>query len=1034
MRLQTSVRRWLLFLCLCTVLHAARMANASEYHGQVLFGGVPVPGATVTVTQGAIHFTTVTDQQGLYEFAEIVDGNWKIQIAMRGFSTLDGEVAVAPSMPQGAWELKMLGLQQMLADTQVTKPVSKPLQTRSPGEADAVKKENTPKQDEAGVPEAPRPPDAVAERSADGFLINGSVNNAATSQFSLAQGFGNRRPGAKGLYTGGIGAIIDNSSFDARPYSFTGSSIPKASYSRVTALVTLGGPLNIPHLMPRGPNFFIGYQWTRGSNATTLPGLVPTDAERNGDLSGLLNAQGQPITIFNPTTGLPFSGAIPVSPQAQALLKLYPLPNLLGSPGYNYQTQVLNSTHTDVLQSRLNKSIGHRDQLYGTFGFQSSRTNSASLFNFRDTTNTLGIDTSVNWSHRWFHQVFVNTGYHFTRQRTEVQPEFANREDVSRNAGINGNSQSPSDWGPPGLTFSNSGIYSLNDAQSAFNRNRTDALSVEVTTSHGRHYVTFGGDFRRQEFNVFSQVNPRGLFTFTGAATQGAASTSTTSGSDFADFLLGVPDASAIAFGNADKYFRQSVYDAYVTDDWRLRPELTIKVGARWDYGAPISELFGRLVNLDISPGFGAVRPVLGSSPQGSLTGEKYPSSLVRPDKRGFQPRVGISWRPFPASTMVVRAGYGINDDTSVYLSSAQTMAQQSPLSKSVSVANSAACPLTLANGFFNCPSTTANTFAIDPNLHVGYVQTWQLAIQRDMPAALVMTATYLGIKGTHGMQQFLPNTYPIGAINPCPACPVGFVYETSGGNSTRQAAQLQLRRRLRSGFTATLQYTYAKAIDDDSQLGGQGHVVSTTSTTGASQPAAAATVAQNWLDLRAERGLSTFDQRHLLTVQLQYTTGMGLHGGTLLGGWRGTLLKEWTVLSQISTGSGLPETPAYSAIVPGTAFTTIRPNLTGQPIHQISAGRYLNAAAFSAPTPGQWGNARRDSITGPNQFSLDASLARTFRLHEPFSLDVRLDATNLLNHIVFTTWNTTVNSTTFGQPVATNPSRSLQLTGRLRF
>ena len=137
----------------------------------------------------------------------------------------------------------------------------------------------------------------------------------------------------------------------------------------------------------------------------------------------------------------------------------------------------------------------------------------------------------------------------------------------------------------------------------------------------------------------------------------------------------------------------------------------------------------------------------------------------------------------------MVRAGYGIYDDTSVYLSAMEDMAQQAPLSTSLSVANSAACPLTLANGFRNCAGTTPDTFAVDPNLRVGYAQIWQLSAQRDLPGALVVTATYLGTKGTRGMQEFLPNTYPIGAANACPSCPVGFVYRTSNGNSTARVS-----------------------------------------------------------------------------------------------------------------------------------------------------------------------------------------------------------------------------------------------------
>jgi trimeric autotransporter adhesin len=203
---------------------------------------------------------------------------------------------------------------------------------------------------------------------------------------------------------------------------------------------------------------------------------------------------------------------------------------------------------------------------------------------------------------------------------------------------------------------------------------------------------------------------------------------------------------------------------------------------------------------------------VLASDPIGSLTGTHYPSSLVRPDKSGIEPRIGISWRPLPASTVVVRAGYGIYHDTSVYLKPVLELAQQAPLSTSVKEQRSNSCKLTLADGFTACSPAATDIFAIDPNFRVGYAQTWQLSVQRDLPGALQMIATYLGVKGTHGVQEYLPNSYPLGITNPCPSCPSGFVYETSGGNSIRNSAQIQLRRRLRAGFTASLLYTYSKS------------------------------------------------------------------------------------------------------------------------------------------------------------------------------------------------------------------------------
>ncbi|HTZ58474.1 MAG TPA: hypothetical protein VMB49_10275 [Acidobacteriaceae bacterium] len=1039
-------RRVLYLLGMLALLAFPMLARAADYSGQVTFGGLPLPGATVTVTQGAKKITAVSDQGGVYNLSGLNDGPAKLEIQMQCFSTVHADVNLGPATPPGKWELTLLPLDQI---SKLTKLPPAPL----PSLVNPKKGATSGSSNETAAAELPKPA-AEANQSSDGFLVNGSVNNAATSRYSLDQAFGNRRSNSRSLYNGGLAAIYDNSALDARPYSLSGLTAPKPTYNRITGIATFGGPLNIPRLMPRGPTFFVAYEWTRDHTSENETGLVPTDAERMGDLSGLVNPLGQPLVVYNPATGLPYPGnVVPVSPQAQALLQLYPSPNISGDPLYNYQVPVLNSTHQDQLLSRLDKTVGRRDQLYGSFNFQSTRGSVTNLFGFTDKTATLGINTNINWIHRLNPHRFLYASYHFSRLRTQIVPYFENRQNISGDAGITGNNQDPSNWGPPALTFS-SGITPLSDQQSAFNRNRTDSFSGSIGIYHGLHNITVGGDLRKQEYNDYYQLDPRGLFTFTGAATQSTTNTSAASGSDLADFLIGVPDTSSIAFGNPDKYLRQPVYDLYAADDWRIQPNLTINYGLRWDYGAPITELHGRLVNLDIASGFTKAKPVLGSDPVGPVTGEHYPSSLIRPDKLGFEPRVGISWRPFPASTVVVRAGYGIYDDTSVYQTTVLQLVQQAPLSKSLSVDNGQACPLTLANGFVQCSSITANTFAIDPNFRIGYAQTWQLSVQRDLPAALQMTVSYLGVKGTRGVQQFLPNTYPIGAVNPCPDCPAGFVYQASGGDSTREAGQVQLRRRLRSGFTASLLYTFSKSIDDDAMLGGQGHVQAANQTAappsngpgqGSSQGSSSSTtsssasttpaIAQNWLNLHAERSLSSFDQRHLFNLQAQYTTGEGLGGGTLMSGWAGRLFKEWTIVGTSVIGTGLPQTPMYLAAVPGTGVTgTIRPDLTGAPISSSGGRQHLNPAAYSAPLPGQWGFASRNSITGPGQFSLDTSIARTFRPTGRYFLDAKVAVTNVLNHPVFTGWNTTVNSTQFGLPLTTNAMRSLETSLRLRF
>ncbi|MGA7413748.1 MAG: carboxypeptidase regulatory-like domain-containing protein [Bryobacteraceae bacterium] len=990
---------------------AVSVAAASQNAGQVTFNGLPVPGATVTAIEDEQKFSTTTDQQGIYSFPDLRDGIWKMQVDMSGFAIERREVVVGPNAPTAQWELKLLSLDQMKAELQpaASATVSTPPAASEPKEPANIQS-----------PAAQTPEDDLSQRAADGFLVNGSMNNGAASPFSQAAAFGNNRNGGKGLYNGGIGVILNNSALDARPFSLTGQDTPKAAYNQLTGVATLGGPMQIPHLFKNGPNFFVGYQWTRNSNANTESALMPDVAQRNGVFSS---------PIVDPATGAPFPGnVIPqnrISPQAQALLNLYPLPNFAGNTRYNYQIPILSPTHQDALQSRLNKSLGFKDQIYGRFAFQNTRSDASNVFSFLDTTDVLGLNAEVNWVHRLNQRWFLNVGIQFSRLVSRITPYFEDRENVSGQAGIMGNNQDPTNWGPPSLNFS-SGIAGLTDAESAYDRNQTSGLSYSMLWNRRAHNITFGTDFRWQQFNYLSQQNPRGTFTFTGGAT----------GSDFADFMVGIPDTSAIAYGNADKYFREPAYDAYITDDWRVGPTFTVNAGVRWEYGAPITEEYNRLVNLDIVPGYTAAAPVVASNPVGPLTGERYPDSLVLPDRRGFQPRIGIAWHPVAGSSLVVRAGYGIYYDTSVYQTIALQMAQQPPLSKASSVQNSEANPLTLANGF-NAPSI--NTFAIDPNFRVGYAQNWQVSVQRDLPGSLQLTGTYLGIKGTHGVQEFLPNTYPLGAAIPCPTCPTGFAYLASNGNSTRETAQVQLRRRLHSGLAATLQYTYSKSIDDDAALGGQGAGAQNSSSPGIVMSGGSAPlnlpIAQNWLDLSAERGLSTFDQRQLLSLQMQYTSGMGLSGGTLFGGRKGALLKDWTVATQITAGTGLPQTPVYLTPVEGTGVTgSIRPDYTGAPLYQAPSGLSLNPAAYAAPLPGQWGNAGRNSITGPNQFTLNASLARTFRVSDRLNLDLRIDAVNALNHVTFTAWNTTINSAQFGLPAAANAMRSLQMTLRLRF
>jgi len=872
--------------------------------------------------------------------------------------------------------------------------------------------------------------------------------------------FGNGRRDRRMTYTGNLAFILDNSALDAKSYSLTGQNTAKAAYAKSRMTAMIGGPLKIPHLLSgQHTTFTLNYQLTRNRNGNTVTGLVPTAAELGGDFSKAVNQQGTPVTIFDPQNNgaafpnnmIPQSRLDPTNSPYLNLLKYYPAPNFTGSTRYNYQAPIVGITNQDNINTRISETINAKNQISGGFSYQRSNTSSPySLFQacngasacqpFTDSTAMTGINANINWSYHFTTRLISNLRYQFSRSATNATPYFvANNTNVSGLAGIAGNDQASQFYGPPSLSFQGSGITGLGDGQYSRNHNQTSAVGDSFIFIKGLHNITFGGDFRRQQFNQFAEQNARGQFVFNGTLTANPLAnglTATGTGYDLADFLLGYPDTASIAYGNADKYFRADWFDLLVNDDWRITTKVSLNYGLRWDYQVPANEKYGRLVNLNPWADFSAAAAILAPAIANPKYGEPCPSngSLLHSDWHEFQPRFGVAYRPFTKHSTRINAGYGIYFNTSVYQGYASLMAQQSPLSYTFTAAN--ANLLTVQN-ILTCPPgqsplpayckqsaaslTVSNTYAVDPDFRLGYVQAWQVSVQQSLKAALVATFAYNGNKGTHQPQTFLPNTYPTGTVN-APSGPAGYQYQTTFANSSYNSGSAQLQRRFRSGFSGNLMYIYAHAIDDAAGVGGRG--------------GGGGGIAQNWLDLAAERSRSSYDQRQRVNMQMQYSTGVGTRGGTLLNGWKGTLLKDWTITTNLGVGTGLP----LSAIVPsttrGTGITgTLRPNLTGLSIYTNTiAGSNLNPLAFAVPGAGEWGDAGRNIITGPGQFSLNASAGRTFRLGERKNVDIRFDSTNMLNHPVVTNWNTTVGNAQFGFPTSVGAMRSFNATLRFHF
>ena len=836
--------------------------------------------------------------------------------------------------------------------------------------------------------------------------------------------FGNNRRDPRMRYTGSLNINESNSLLNAQSYSLSGQNIPKPYSNNTSVNASIGGPLKIPKLLSGNRGQFtlnVGVGRSRNGQQGSLT-TMPSELERNGDFSNSVASSGQPALIYDPTTGAPFPGnlipAARIDSIASALLQYYPRPNLPGQTR-NFQLPTTRFSNSNNINARVNQTVSSRDRISGGFGYSGGNSTNPSIFGFTDTGTSRGMNANLSYSRNFGSRRILTLNYNFSRSRNLTSPYFAYRDNVAERLGIQGVSTDPLNWGPPNLNFTN--YASLSATSASLNRNQTSALGGSFLFVHKTHNISFGANYRRQQTNRNSDPNGRGAFAFNGYVTShilnGAAEAGT--GFDLADFLLGKPGTATIRYGNPSLYFRGSTADIYIQDDWRLSSRLSVAVGVRWDYQTPVRELFDRLVNLDIAPYFTAIAPVLPGQ-AGPLTGRQYSSGFLNGDRNNFSPRLGVAWRPSAKRSTVLRAGYGLYYNSSVYSSVASQMAQQPPLATvwNLNIQNSPL--LTLADAFTNplnvkTNTLTANTFAADPDYRIGYVQQWNLAVQQNLPYSFQTTVSYQGSKGTNLNRQFQPWVTPPNA--PAAGYPTGYSYQTFGGNSIYHAGSIQLMRRFRAGLSAGASYTFSKSIDDGGAGGGGNQ-------------------AQNWLDFRSERGLSSFDQRHSVNVNFSYSTGQGRRGGGMVTGWKGHLLKDWTLTSQIQVRNSNPMTATVGGnqVSRGAVSQTLRANATGLPLHPAPAGLLFNPDAFAVPPAGFWGNAGRNTIPGPMVVSLNASAGRVFRLGERRSMDLQMRANNALNTVVINNWNTQLNTNTFGLPTGVAPMRTVTSSLRFRF
>jgi trimeric autotransporter adhesin len=868
------------------------------------------------------------------------------------------------------------------------------------------------------------------------------------------------KPHGSLYYTAGASAL------NASPYSLTGLPSTNPGYLQQRFGANLGGPLKIPKIYNGGSKtfFFLNYNASLANNPYDAFSTVPTAEERAGNFADtkVRDSSGHPVglTLYDPVTHQLICSAgsgpcaIPagsISPVATGILAYVPQPNVPGRTTKNFHYVTSTTNNVNDLNFRLNRTLGkgaagppmpgrRGPQNSVSFGFHFHDADNALTDPFptvggKTTTRSFDIPVGYTRSFGKLNNIF-RVDYNRSRISTNNLYPFQ-QETIAQQLGLQGVSTSPFDNGLPSLSLTN---YSgLQDTVPLLQRNQTFTFSDFMILNHGKHTWRWGGDFRRIQINTETVKNGRGSFVFTGLNTSGNTPTVQVNagpsggfGYDFADFLYGLPQQTSVQFGCStagvcggagdDSYhFRGNSWDLFAQDEWRLRGNLTLNLGVRYEYVSPYTEASNRIVNLDVAPGVAAVQPV--QPGQAGLNGSRFPITLLNPDRNNFAPRLGIAWKA--RGKTVIRAGYGINYSTSAYQGIVQQLAFQPPFSLTQTNIEAATGDLTLQNGFPPVAAgTITNNYGVDRNYRLGYVQIWNADMQQEITPTLLLNISYNGTKGTRLDIVESPNRTANGVLlaNVQP-----FLFENSLGDSTSHSGTIRMRKRLQRGLAVSGSYTWSKAIDDASSIGG-----------------GSTSVAQDALHLSAERGLSIFDQRHRFTGDYTWELPLGHEKRWLsqksalrdiLGDWQWTA--DWTI------ASGTPFSPRIvgnTTDVSRGSNGTLRPDVTGVPIALAnrSISEWFNTAAFTSTSDSSgnvhFGDARRDSIIGPGSLVFDMAMTKSFPLRENRSVELRAQASNVFNKPQFASIDTNFNSPTFGQVTSVGAMRTIQFTGRFRF
>ena len=861
----------------------------------------------------------------------------------------------------------------------------------------------------------------------------------------------------------GVGfEFLRHETLNARNF-FQSTDPAKPVYRRNQFGGTLGGPIVRARTF-----FFVDYQGQRQSIGRTVTSTVPTLLQRQGIFTEAIG--GRVPLIYDPATTAgsaptPFAdGAIArarMDPVALALLQRYPLPTAAGVAN-NFSRTAAEADDQDQWDARVDHTFATgRDQLFGRLSY--FRDGSLPVTPLPDgsgvTTGTLGPqDTDAwafasNYQHTFSADLLNELRIGDTRRtvaRTAAQLTSSAGAALSI-PGIPSSAQFPNTL-PTFLIGGYQQLGSPANTASDFNTSVSE-VADSLTWLRGRHTFKMGLDFRWERLNVVQPPSPTGSFTFNqvGSDLPGTPNT----GTPLASFLLGQVQLFSIDLQLAQVRERAKFQEYFIQDDWKVSDRLTLNPGLRYTLNFPSIEIDGQVAVFNLRtreleyPGTNPVRPL---------------------KKDNFGPRMGGVFRVNDRT--ILSAGYGLiwiemagitTPFTTPTFPFLQTVSQRALdtitpaflLRTGPSVAPIGQTPLAgLGQG----------VFAVDSTLGSGYVQQWNVSLQRELSTNTTFEAAYVGSNITHvgipdsninqltagqlaqgaSLNASVANPYfgiiprssslgnptiPVAQLlKPFPEYTTVSIYRNNVGTTRYQGVELGVRRRLAHGLLYTIAYTRSRLVDDASS------VFDASILTG---PIANPAIADSF-NRGLERDHSTGDIPHNLVSSVVWELPIGAGRAHPLHGVTGAILNGWTLTALVTMQSGVPvpvaQTTNFNAFA---GFGVQRPNLVGDPVlpaEQRTAGQWFNTAAFAIAPVFTLGNASRNPVTGPSYRNVDFSLIRRVTIRAGAAIELRGEVFNLFNTPNLGAPNGVAGSAAFGTITSALDPRIGQLALKLLF